>query len=85
MRVKGACHIVYDASFGRALGNVGRVDEHRDRGERRHQAMHQLKAFCDQFNDEGRNAGDIAAGMGEACDEPNVDWVRTDKKTIGIV
>jgi hypothetical protein len=44
-RTEGTCRILYGRLFSRGLGDIGRVDEHRDRGSRRHQAVHQLKAF----------------------------------------
>ena len=42
--------------------------------------MHQLEAFCEQFNSEERNPCDVAAGMGDARDETSLDWIGTDKK-----
>jgi hypothetical protein len=44
-RAKGTCRVLYGRPFSRCLGDVGRVDEDRDRRTRRHQAVHQLKAF----------------------------------------
>jgi hypothetical protein len=85
MCAKDACHILYDSSFSRALGSIGGVDEYRDRGGWRHQVVHQLKAFCEQINSEDRDACDVAAGMGEARDETDLDWIGTNKNTIGII
>ena len=84
-RAACTCRILYDHSFRRGLGDVGRVDERRDRGVWRHQVVHDLNGFCDQVHIEDRNACDVAVGVCEVCDETNFDWVGTDKKTIGIV
>src|SRR5262245_17926868 len=44
-RAEGTCRVLYGRPFRRGLGDVSRVDEDRDRRSRRHQAVHQLKAF----------------------------------------
>ena len=79
-RAEDTCRVLYIPYFGRGLGDVGRVEERRNRSGWRHQVVHQLKAFCDQLHGEDRNACDVAAGSCEASDEANFDWVGTDKK-----
>ena len=45
MRTEGMCGILYGRFFSCGLRDVSWVDEHPDRGDRRHQAVHQLKAL----------------------------------------
>ncbi len=84
-RAEDTCRILYGPFFSRGLGDVARIDEHRDRGGWRHQALHQLKAFFDQLHVEVCNPRDVAAGLCEARDETNFNRVGTHKKTIGTV
>src|SRR4029453_17673109 len=39
-RAEGTCRVLYGRPFSGCLGDVGRVDEDRDRRTRRHQAVH---------------------------------------------
>ena len=79
-RTENTCHILYDPPFSRGLRDVGRVDEHCNRGGWGYQAVHQLKALCDQLHIEDRNACDVAAWPIETSDETKFDRVGTDQK-----
>src|SRR5262249_48182780 len=80
MCAKRSSHILYNPSFRRALRSVARIDEHSNHRGSRHQALHQLKALCDQFDVEGRDASNVAARMRETWDETDFDRISADKK-----
>jgi hypothetical protein len=79
-RSKRTCRSLHGLSFGLGLQFIGRVEQDRNRGGRRHQVVHQLQALCDQFNVEDRDAGDVAVRPVHAGDETNLDRVGTDQK-----
>src|SRR5262249_37889933 len=85
LQSEGACRFRYISQRGFGNRSIRGIDQYSDTNCLGQQIMQEAKPLGHNLSGEGIDAGRIAAWPGKACDQPQLDRVIADGKTIGIV